>query len=66
LRGLRHRKVKYVALRETGTLSDDLRLVIVRDVRRSGEHAVVAVRFEAEWLLLDNRHLVLVKAEEAP
>jgi predicted transglutaminase-like cysteine proteinase len=57
---------KYLALRESGTVSDDLRLVIVRDVRRRTDHAVVAVHFEGEWLLLDNRHLVLVKPEEAP
>jgi predicted transglutaminase-like cysteine proteinase len=57
---------KYVALRESGTASDDLRLVVVRDVRRNADHAVVAVRFDGEWLILDNRHLVLVKAEEAP
>jgi predicted transglutaminase-like cysteine proteinase len=56
---------KYVALRESGTASDDLRLVVVRDVRRNADHAVVAVRFDGEWLILDNRHLVLVKAAEA-
>jgi predicted transglutaminase-like cysteine proteinase len=56
---------KYVALRESGTVSDDLRLVIVRDIKRNTEHAVVAVRFDGAWLVLDNRHLVLVNAEEA-
>lgn len=57
--------VKYVVLRQSGTLSDNLRLVIVRDVRRGLNHAVVAVRFDGEWLILDNRHMVLVKATEA-
>jgi predicted transglutaminase-like cysteine proteinase len=56
---------KYVALRESGTVLDDLRLVIVRDIKRNTDHAVVAVRFDGEWLILDNRHLVLVNAEEA-
>jgi predicted transglutaminase-like cysteine proteinase len=56
---------KYVVLRESGTASDDLRLVVVRDARRNADHAVVAVRFDGEWLILDNRHLVLVKAAEA-
>ena len=56
--------VKYVVLRQSGTLSDNLRLVIVRDVRRGLNHAVVAVRFDGEWLILDNRHMVLVKATE--
>jgi predicted transglutaminase-like cysteine proteinase len=55
---------KYVALREAGTAADDLRLVIVRDIRRNADHAVAAVRFEGEWLILDNRHLVLVNAAE--
>jgi predicted transglutaminase-like cysteine proteinase len=55
---------KYVALRESGTVADDLRLVIVRDIRRGGAHAVVAVRFDGEWLILDNRHLALVNAAE--
>jgi len=44
--------------------TDDLRLVIVPDVRRRADHAVVAVRFEGEWLILDNRHLALVNAIE--
>jgi predicted transglutaminase-like cysteine proteinase len=57
---------KYVALREAGTVADDLRLVIVRDVRRNADHAVAAVRFEGEWLILDNRHLALVNAAEVP
>ena len=56
---------KYVALRESGYLSEDLRLVIVRDIKRHSDHAVVAVRFDGEWLLMDNRHLILVNADEA-
>jgi predicted transglutaminase-like cysteine proteinase len=55
---------KYLALRESGTVADDLRLVIVRDIRRGVLHAVVAVRFDGEWLILDNRHLALVSAAE--
>jgi predicted transglutaminase-like cysteine proteinase len=57
---------KYLALRESGTVADDLRLVIVRDIRRDVAHAVVAVRFDGEWLILDNRHLALVSAAEVP
>ena len=57
--------VKYVALLRSGTIPDDLRLVIVRDRRRNVDHAVVAVRFEGAWLILDNRQLILVNAEEA-
>jgi len=57
--------VKYVALRDAGVTPDDLRLVIVRDVRRNVEHAVVAVRNNDEWLILDNRTLMMVNADEA-
>ena len=57
--------VKYVALRESGIAPDDLQLVIVRDVKRKTNHAVVAVRHEDEWLILDNRTLIMANAEEA-
>ena len=56
---------KYVALRESGTLPDDLRLLIVRDIKRRTNHAVVAVHHENEWLILDNRTMILVNAQEA-
>ena len=57
--------VKYVALLRSGTIPDDLRLVIVRDHKRKVDHAVLAVRFDGAWLILDNRQLILVNAEEA-
>jgi predicted transglutaminase-like cysteine proteinase len=56
---------KYIALRESGIAPDDLRLVIVRDLKRNISHAVVAVRQDREWLILDNRTLIIVNAEEA-
>ena len=39
--------------------------MIVRDVKRKTNHAVVAVRHEDEWLILDNRTLIMANAEEA-
>ena len=57
--------VKYVALREIGVDPDDLRLVIVRDTKLDTLHAVVAVRLDEEWLILDNRTLIMVNAIEA-
>jgi len=57
--------VKYVALRESGIAPNDLRLVIVYDIKRETDHAVVAVRLDQEWLILDNRTLIMVNAEEA-
>jgi predicted transglutaminase-like cysteine proteinase len=56
---------KYVALRESGIAPDELRLVIVRDVKRNINHAVVAVREDQQWLILDNRTLIIANAEEA-
>jgi predicted transglutaminase-like cysteine proteinase len=56
--------VKYVALREAGIAPDDLRLVIVRDNKRQAAHAVVGVRREGQWLILDNRTLIMADAKE--
>src|ERR1039457_1562761 len=56
---------KYVALEESGIASNDLQLEIVRDVEHQATHAVVAVRFKGEWLILDNRTLMIVNADEA-
>jgi predicted transglutaminase-like cysteine proteinase len=58
--------LKYAALRQAGIVPEDLRLVIVRDIKRRTDHAVVAVRLGEEWLLLDNRMLIMVNAAEAP
>ena len=52
---------KVVALRLAGVAADDLRLVILHDVLRDKDHAVVAARFEGRWLTLDNRHMVLAE-----
>jgi predicted transglutaminase-like cysteine proteinase len=57
--------VKYVALRDSGIAADDLRFVIVRDVKLDTEHAVVAVRLDEEWLVLDNRTLIMANATDA-
>ena len=55
---------KYVALEEAGVAEEDLRLVVVRDTRRREDHAVVAVRVDGRWLVLDNRWLALVEDVE--
>jgi predicted transglutaminase-like cysteine proteinase len=56
--------VKYVALQEAGIAANDLRLVIVQDSKRRTLHAVVAVRREQRWWILDNRTLVMTDAED--
>lgn len=51
---------KFFALLEAGLPSGSLRLMVVRDFVRSEDHAVVAARFEDQWLVLDNRRLVML------
>ena len=57
---------KYVALMQAGVPTEDLRLVIVHDLAVGENHAVVAVRFDDEWFVLDNRWLTLVADVEVP
>jgi predicted transglutaminase-like cysteine proteinase len=52
---------KFVALREAGIPSADLRLVILRDVRLHADHAVVAVRIDQRWRILDSRRLLMLE-----
>ena len=52
---------KYVILRDAGVSSADLRLLLVRDRAVGQDHAVLAVRSEERWLILDNRHHVLAE-----
>src|SRR4051794_32439862 len=52
---------KFVALQAAGVSADDLRIVILRDDHREEDHAVVAARLDGKWLMLDNRHMVLVE-----
>ena len=51
---------KYVALMEAGVATEDVRFVIVHDLAAGGGHAVVAVRLDDRWILLDNRWMSLV------
>jgi predicted transglutaminase-like cysteine proteinase len=57
--------LKYLALREAGISPDDLRLLIVSYPRRRTMHAVLAVHWDEEWLLLDNLTMVMVNSLEA-
>jgi predicted transglutaminase-like cysteine proteinase len=49
------------ALREAGVPSQDLRLVILRDIIHAEDHAVLAVSLKGSWLILDNRMLVMLR-----
>ena len=57
--------VKYVALRAMGIPETDLRLIIVRDDKHQTAHAIVGVRDEQEWLILDNRTMFIINAGDA-
>lgn len=52
---------KLAALRLAGVPPEDLRIVVVRDIRAGEEHAVAAARLEDHWLMLDNRRMAMVK-----
>jgi predicted transglutaminase-like cysteine proteinase len=57
--------LKYAALAAAGIAPDALEIVVV-EVRSSHEqHAMVAVRSEGRWLLLDNRTSILIESAEA-
>lgn len=47
--------LKYAALREAGVAETDLRMLLVKDRAVRQDHAVLAVRLDGRWLVLDNR-----------
>ena len=53
--------VKYVALRQAGLPTSDVKIVILLNEFPKDYHAVVATRVNGEWLILDNRQLILVR-----
>jgi predicted transglutaminase-like cysteine proteinase len=57
---------KYVALRAAGLAEADVKLVVVRNTAAGVDHAVVAVRLDGAWIILDNRWLPLVRDRELP
>lgn len=56
---------KYVALRDAGFAAEDLRLLIVHDRNARQDHAVTGVRQGGQWLMLDNRHDILLEQKDA-
>jgi predicted transglutaminase-like cysteine proteinase len=55
---------KYVALRQAGMRSEDVRMVLVQDNAVRADHAILAVRYDKLWLVLDNRWDKLVEDKE--
>lgn len=56
---------KYVALRQAGVAREDLRIVIVHNPGLRQDHAVTAARVDGEWLILDNRTMLLLTDTQA-
>jgi predicted transglutaminase-like cysteine proteinase len=53
--------VKYAALRAAGLSKDAVKIVVWRNRLPNNDHAVLAVRVDDQWLMLDNRTLTLVR-----
>ena len=51
---------KYAALRALGFDESDLSLLIVRLPQSQTDHAVLSVRYEGRWLVLDNRRFAML------
>ena len=55
-----------VALRQVGFAAADLKVLLVRDTISNQDHAVLAVRQDAYWLLLDNRWSQVIESNASP
>ena len=51
---------KFAALRESGFAEADLRLMVVQEAGSDSKHAVVSVRLDGGWLMLDSRRLAVL------
>lgn len=56
---------KLAALRLAGVAAEDLRLVVVRDIRNGEGHAVASAKLDGHWLMLDNRRMAMVEDDDA-
>ena len=52
---------KFAALRMAGVSSEDIRIVVLRDLIRGEDHAVVLARLDGHWLTLDNRRMAMIE-----
>ena len=52
---------KLAALRLAGVSAADIRLVVLRDLIRGEDHAVVLARLNGRWLTLDNRRMAMIE-----
>jgi predicted transglutaminase-like cysteine proteinase len=52
---------KFAALRMAGISSEDLRIVVLRDLLHGEDHAAVLARLDGHWLMLDNRRMAMIE-----
>lgn len=57
---------KYASLRALGFAADDLRIVVLRDLRREVDHAVLTVHVDGEIFVLDNLDDAIRTEHELP
>ena len=57
---------KYLALRERGVPADDMRVVVLDDLQLGVTHAILAVRQDAEFYILDNQQSAILPAAAIP
>jgi len=57
--------LKYAALGQAGIAPAALKIVVVEVRSTHQQHAMVAVRTEGQWLLLDNRTSILIESSKA-
>jgi predicted transglutaminase-like cysteine proteinase len=55
---------KYALLLAAGTPESDVEMLLVRDLAVRQDHAVVAVRLEGKWFVLDNRRATLMEGRD--
>lgn len=58
--------LKYAVLRDAGVPVEDMRLVLLRDSQTREDHAVLSVRNDGKWYVLDNRRLGFYEDRELP
>jgi predicted transglutaminase-like cysteine proteinase len=58
--------LKLAVLRHQGVAAEDLKLVLVRDRAVRQDHAVLMVRIENRWRVLDNRSSLVLEVADVP
>jgi predicted transglutaminase-like cysteine proteinase len=57
---------KFAVLLAAGIPEKDIKLLLVRDLAVRQDHAVLTVRVDGRWLVLDNRRMALIETGDLP